>query len=111
MRRIPILFCRTCKYFQNIIEDLKLWRFMDCRAEPNTSDKVDYCIKKIHNRTSHVLFKARNKNEGVVPYFVFPLLTTFENLKILALEDQYFNVAFVCFSQININNSNLFLHI
>lgn len=46
MRRIPILFCRTCKYFQNIIEDLKLWRFMDCRAEPNTSDKVDYCIKK-----------------------------------------------------------------
>ncbi|KAJ8928903.1 hypothetical protein NQ314_018474 [Rhamnusium bicolor] len=57
----------TCRYFQYFIEDPAFWRYIDAREEPNSDDKVVYCYNKIHEKTTHILFKAKDKNCGQVP--------------------------------------------
>lgn len=72
-----------------MLDDFRLWRHIDARTEPNTSDKVNYVIDKIHDKTHTVKLKAKSKTVGVIPTYFFEKTMDFDNLKVLALENQY----------------------
>lgn len=82
---------RTNEYFKTMVEDSKLWRYIDARAEPNTSGKVAYCLDRLHDRTNTLMMKANNNKLESVPYKLFPVLCGYENITVLALENQVFN--------------------
>ncbi|KAJ8916050.1 hypothetical protein NQ315_010918 [Exocentrus adspersus] len=82
---------KTCRYLQYFITDPIFWRYIDARRHPNTSDKVEYCSDRIHERTTHVFLKAKDKTSGLVPVNFFKTINPFRNLKILALENQRFH--------------------
>ncbi|XP_018565959.1 uncharacterized protein LOC108906990 [Anoplophora glabripennis] len=82
---------RTCRYFHYFITDPIFWRYIDARRNPNTNDKVHYCSDRIHEKTTHVLLKAKDKTSGLVPYNFFTVINPFKNIKVLALENQRFH--------------------
>lgn len=86
-----IIYFRTCRYFHYFITDPIFWRYIDARRNPNTSEKVQYCSDRIHEKTTHVLLRAKDKTCGLVPYNFFTFINPFKNIKVLALENQRFH--------------------
>lgn len=86
-----IICFSTCRYFQYFITDPIFWRYIDARRNPNTSEKVQYCSNRIHEKTTHVLLRAKDKTCGLVPYNFFTVINPFRNIKVLALENQRFH--------------------
>ncbi|CAG9770240.1 unnamed protein product [Ceutorhynchus assimilis] len=79
---------RTCHYFKNIVEDPKLWEFIEARKEPNSTKKVQYVCDRIHDRTTHILMRAESRYDGVIPQDTLLGLNQLQNLRVLALENQ-----------------------
>lgn len=68
-----------------------MWRYIDARHEPNSTKKVQYVCDQIHDRTSHMLFKAESKYNGLVPQDLLQGWNRLEHLAVLALENQRFD--------------------
>ncbi|CAH0549656.1 unnamed protein product [Brassicogethes aeneus] len=100
---------RTNLYFKNIISDLSLWRYIDARKEPNTTEKVAYCADRVHEKTCTALFRAHSKKIGVVQRAFFSNITKFDNMKILALENQFIDGRYVKYSHFPRNLEELSL--
>nr|CAI5848163.1 unnamed protein product [Callosobruchus analis] len=76
---------KTCCYLKEAIEDPALWKHVDARSEPNSTQKINYVIEKIHEKTLHVLLQGYKKYTNI-PKTFFDKVDPFENLKVLALE-------------------------
>ncbi|XP_030757286.1 uncharacterized protein LOC115883118 isoform X3 [Sitophilus oryzae] len=82
---------RTCLYFNNIVKDPKLWLYIDGRNKPNTTSKVKYICKRVHDKTTHLLLKAENRYNGNVSQDYLLSWRRFQLLTVLALENQRFD--------------------
>ncbi|KAJ8976594.1 hypothetical protein NQ317_005784 [Molorchus minor] len=79
-------------YFQFIIESSpNLWKYIDARPEPNTDEKLNFCTNRIHEKTTHVLFRGRDRKCGQVPPKFLGIINPFQNIRVLALENQKFS--------------------
>ncbi|KAK9874381.1 hypothetical protein WA026_002728 [Henosepilachna vigintioctopunctata] len=74
------------KRFETLVLDSCLWKKIDARDEPNSKEKIKYCLERMNKSTSLLCLRGENAN--------LPLLTEiqFDNfpnhLTILALENQ-----------------------
>ncbi|XP_060533887.1 uncharacterized protein LOC132706530 isoform X2 [Cylas formicarius] len=89
------LLNKTCTYFENIVKDKQLWKYVDTTHEPNTDEKVQYCCDRLHKDTTHLFLKAHSRQTGVVIPRFFKQLPYLKNLTVLSLENQQINGKFV----------------
>ncbi|KAF7271814.1 uncharacterized protein LOC143193807 [Rhynchophorus ferrugineus] len=113
---------RTCLYFKNIIEDPRLWQYIDARSEPNSTKKVEYICERVCEKTTTLLLKAESKYNGNVPEKYFSSWMDLENLLVLSLENQRFDGKHFCLLKFpkslrelslrksHIKNGGLFFH-
>ncbi|KRT84925.1 F-box domain-containing protein, partial [Oryctes borbonicus] len=77
----------TCKRFEGLVKEKKLWQYIDTRQDPNTKAKVNYCIDRINERTKELLICSDKRDLQILPDDLFTS-RAYTNLTVLALENQ-----------------------
>lgn len=69
------------------IEDPLFWKYIDARRTPDSQLKLTYCTNRSHEKTTHILFGAK---QGIarIPTFFFNKINSYQFLKVLAIEYQ-----------------------
>lgn len=65
------------------------WRYIDARNAPHDLEKFSFCCKRMHEGTTHFLYKGRSRTVEVLSGKFFNKARLWSNLKVLALENQY----------------------
>lgn len=72
-----------------MVKQPRFWRFVDARNAPHDPEKFVYCCKRIHEGTTHFLYKGKSRTVEVLSGRFFSKVRFWSNLKVLALENQY----------------------
>lgn len=75
--------------FDELAKDRKLWRFVDARNAPHGAEKFAYCCERMHEETTHFLYRGEFKLVDVLADHFLTKVPVLKNLKVLALENQY----------------------
>ncbi|XP_050305403.1 uncharacterized protein LOC126742683 isoform X2 [Anthonomus grandis grandis] len=86
---------RTCTKFEQIVEDKQLWKLIDARDNPNTTEKARYISERVHQETSQIMVRAESTRCGNIRVEDLRSWMKLQNLQILALENQCFNGKFI----------------
>ncbi|XP_057653482.1 uncharacterized protein LOC130892240 [Diorhabda carinulata] len=77
---------RTCNYLKEFVLDPLFWKYIDARDEPNSLHKIEYCTQRLHKKTAHFFLRG-NLTVSDLPVNFFKITKSFENIRILALEN------------------------